>query len=112
MTTPSQQSPAGGQYEVIIVGAGMGGGAAAYTLARAGVRVLLLERGLSSSDWDPEFSGNYAEAFLEGRSRITVFEKTGRATFKVNSWYPVLGGGEGGSTAVYGGVFLRFHPQD
>ena len=32
-------------YDAIVVGVGVGGGLASYTLARAGLRVLLIERG-------------------------------------------------------------------
>ena len=38
------------QYDVVIVGSGAGGGMAAYTLSKAGLKVCLLEAG---EDYDP-----------------------------------------------------------
>src|ERR1700761_6758734 len=44
------QSGAAKPYDVIIVGSGAGGGMSAYTLTRAGVKVLMLEAG---RNYDP-----------------------------------------------------------
>ena len=45
-----------GSYDAVIIGSGFGGAPAAYTLARAGLKVLLLERGgwakRDAVDWD------------------------------------------------------------
>jgi choline dehydrogenase-like flavoprotein len=52
-------------YEVIIIGTGAGGGTLAYHLARAGKRVLILERGpflpREKDNW------NTAAVFLDNR---------------------------------------------
>ena len=44
-------------YDVLIVGAGAGGGTLAYALANSGKRILLLERGdylpQEEENWDP-----------------------------------------------------------
>ncbi len=98
--------------DVIIVGTGMGAGASGYVLAKAGLRVLFLESGLPKSRWKTHYAGNYPEAFVEGSNRNEVFSHSGRATFKVNDWTPVLGAGAGGGTAVYGAALFPFHPQD
>lgn len=102
------------EYDAIIIGTGMGGGAVGHALARGGMKVLFLERGLPREQFDPAFAGNYPESFLEqsSLSREEIYRRTGRATYRVNGWSPVLGGGAGGGTAVYGSVLLRFHPDD
>lgn len=113
-------------YDIIIVGAGMGGCAVAYVLADLGLRILILEKGLPQSDWDQKYSNDYAEKFVESveeqnyarnsqknlKHREDVYSKAARSTYKVNSWIPVLGAGEGGGTAVYGAVLLRYPPFD
>lgn len=102
------------EFDAIIVGTGMGGGALGHALARAGMKILFLERGLPKEKFDQAFEGNYPESFLN-QSRLPreeIYRRTGRATYKVNGWTPVLGSGAGGGTAVYGSVLLRFHNDD
>lgn len=99
-------------FDAIVIGTGMGGGALGYQLTRAGLRVLFLERGHPRSDLDLQYSNDYPERFFKGKNRTQVLERSGRATFRVNSWTPVLGGGAGGGTTVYGAVLLPFHPED
>ena len=52
-------------YDVIIIGSGAGGGTLAHTLAAAGKRILILERGdflpREMENWDPE------AVFIKGR---------------------------------------------
>ena len=47
---PQQTPDQGFEADVVIVGSGAGGGMAAYMLARAGIKTLLLEAG---RDYDP-----------------------------------------------------------
>lgn len=102
------------EYDAMIIGTGMGGGAVGHALARGGMKVLFLERGLLREQFDPAFAGNYPESFLEqsSLSREEIYRRTGRATYRVNGWSPVLGGGAGGGSAVYGSVLMRFHEDD
>jgi choline dehydrogenase-like flavoprotein len=98
--------------DAIIVGAGMGGAAAAFVLSQAGLRVLVIERGLAKADFDPAYAGEYPETFLSRGNRTDVLARSGRATWPVNGWIPVVGGGEGGGSAVYGAALFRFHRDD
>ncbi|MGY6276128.1 GMC oxidoreductase [Methylomonas sp. MgM2] len=101
--------------EIIVIGTGMGAGAAGYHLAKAGYDVLFLEKGLSSQDWDPQLAGHYTEVFFGGKSnneKDNLLQKSARGTFKLNGNIPVIGSGQGGSSAIYGAGLLRFIPSD
>ncbi|HET9907578.1 MAG TPA: GMC family oxidoreductase [Anaerolineales bacterium] len=111
------------QYDVIIVGAGAGGGVAAGVLAEAGKRVLLLERGPHLAFRDnrrdhlrnQRFSryGHNAGPEIEGNPRVAM-DAQGQALVvrpHQNGYHnnaAVVGGG----TRVYGAQAWRFLPQD
>ena len=94
------------RYDVIIIGTGAGGGTLAHTLAAAGKRLLLLERGdflpREMDNWDP------AEVFVKGRyvSADTWYDADGKA-FQPGVHYFV-----GGATKLYGAALYRLRPQD
>jgi choline dehydrogenase-like flavoprotein len=92
--------------DVVIVGSGMGGATTAYALARAGVDVLVLERGerlpREPENWSPRavfVDRRYkpAERWLDGAGR----------DFAPGVHYVV-----GGNTKVYGASLPRFREQD
>ena len=93
-------------YDVIIVGNGAGGGDLAHTLAGAGKRILLLERGnflpREMANWDPE------PVFIDGRyiSEETWYDADGKP-FQPQVHYYV-----GGATKLYGAALYRLRPQD
>jgi choline dehydrogenase-like flavoprotein len=93
-------------YDVIIVGAGAGGGTLAYTLAPSGKRLLLLERGdfltRETENWDP------GQVFVDGRyiSPDTWYDSDGKP-FQPQVHYFV-----GGATKMYGAALYRLRPAD
>ncbi len=111
-------------YDVLVIGTGMGGATLGYALARAGKKVLFCERGRTS--WSSEaLRGSFAEACVSASEDSHVHEKeilarAGRwsdeieesSSGKRRRFIPFLGSGTGGSSALYGMVLERFFPQD
>src|SRR5690348_11835733 len=95
-----------GQYDVIIVGSGAGGGTLANRLAPSGKRILLLERG----GWLPRELENWdAEAvFVQNRyvPKETWYDKNNKP-FQPGVHYWV-----GGATKLYGAALYRLRKQD
>jgi choline dehydrogenase-like flavoprotein len=93
-------------YDVIVIGSGAGGGTIAHTLANAGTKLLLLERGnflpRETENWSP------APVFIDGRyiSTDTWHDADGKA-FQPQVHYFV-----GGATKLYGAALYRLRPQD
>ncbi|OBB63378.1 GMC oxidoreductase [Mycobacterium sp. 852014-50255_SCH5639931] len=114
------------EWDAIIVGTGMGGGTLGYWLARAGRRVLFVEKGRSTLPGAPgtirslmpevaepaacRSAESYYDALARaGRSTDEVEDLSGRAPHR---FVPFLGAGTGGSSALYGMVCERFFAQD
>ena len=94
-------------YDLCIIGAGVGGGAMALSLAPTGKKILLLNKLGSlpreAANWDPE------ALFVHGRYRADetwVNGETGER-FRPGMWYWL-----GGNTKVYGSALLRLRPED
>ena len=94
------------RYDCIIVGSGAGGSAAAYSLAGAGRRVLLLEKGRelprdgSTLDVD--------KVIRQGifKSKEPWLDRNGR-TFEPEEYFNL-----GGKTKWYGAALVRFDPHE
>ncbi|MEM7759228.1 MAG: GMC family oxidoreductase [Cyanobacteria bacterium P01_A01_bin.40] len=93
-------------YDVIIIGAGAGGGTVAYALAPTGKRILIIERGgylpKEEDNWNPE-------AIFQGRKYQVEEEWLDREnnTFIPQAFYNV-----GGNTKVYGAALQRMREKD
>lgn len=110
-------------YDVIIVGAGLGGGIAAGILNEAGCRVLLLERGtqLGFAEIPTDHLRNHRLSLygdnttLDPRSHPRVFvDPTGRehVVLPHESSYNHNAFTVGGGTRIWGTQAWRFHPDD
>jgi choline dehydrogenase-like flavoprotein len=95
-----------GQYDVIIVGSGAGGGTLARHLAPSGKRILILERG----GWLPRELENWDanEVFVKNRyvPKETWYDKDNKA-FQPGVHYFV-----GGATKFYGAALYRLRNED
>ena len=108
-------------WDVVIIGAGMGGSVLGWSLARRNFSILYLERGdpesplretKPKSGWlrrlfwpEGQKAGAPAPGYW-GR-RITVQRDS-----KTVEFYPPMGNGPGGSSAVYGAALERFRRED
>ncbi len=115
------------KYDVVIVGSGAGGGMAAYTLAKAGLKVCLLEAG---ADYDPAIHSSQLKNPWESprRGASTKFRPFGDFDGCYWGWeidgepYTHSPGSEkfewwrarmmGGRTNHWGRISLRFGPKD
>ncbi|MCU0671281.1 MAG: GMC family oxidoreductase [Myxococcota bacterium] len=103
-------------WDVVVVGAGMGGGTLGFALAQRGFRVLFLERGLylfgdhdrgtGSLDSTPEDP--------DGRMRRGYWPHPikGRSSFGPVEFFGPFGAGTGGSSSVYAAQLERMRPAD
>lgn len=94
------------RFDVVIIGAGLGGSAVAFALRDSGLTVLILERGgylkQEPANWDPD------EVIVRGRYDPDDQWLDGDGTpFTPRVYYTV-----GGSSKFFGGVALRFRPED
>ncbi len=119
----SYQDIAGARWDDIIVGTGMGGATLGYALARAGRRVLFVERGRSHLDKGGALRGDFPERHPDaaGESTTQALRAGGRypdeivdssAAARPRAFTPFIGTGTGGSTALYGMALERFFPED
>ncbi len=110
-------------YDVIIIGAGAGGGVAAGVLSEAGKRVLLLERGgplnFETVGRDHlrnqriSLYGHSAGPDIEGNPRLaTDTRNVTRLVRPHEGGYHNNAAGVGSGTAVYGAQAWRYMPQD
>ncbi len=95
-------------YDIIIVGAGAGGGTLARTLAPSGQRILILERG----DVIPREPENWDPAEIVSQRRYQTHELWEDATADNEPFRPQVYYRVGGNTKVYGAVLQRMREAD
>ncbi|MFL0810271.1 MAG: GMC family oxidoreductase [Agarilytica sp.] len=102
------------QWDVIIVGAGMGGGATAFSLSAKGFKVLLVEKG--HANFDESAAQSVVVEERDEQKRLQGGRWPQQVTGTVNDkdielWAP-LGCGVGGSTLLYAAALQRLKPED
>ncbi|MGE3809214.1 MAG: GMC oxidoreductase [Gemmataceae bacterium] len=110
------------RWDVIVIGTGMGGATIGLALARAGLRVLFLEKGLRQSS--ATLRGDFAESYLAptavpGPGDTPLLARAGRwsddiddRSHRPHRFVPFVGCGSGGSSALFGAALERLHPAD
>ncbi|MBK7869224.1 MAG: GMC family oxidoreductase [Saprospiraceae bacterium] len=114
-------------YDVVIVGSGAGGGMAAYTLAKAGAKVCLLEAGGYYDPKDPQYITQLKNPWESPRRGAGTTRAFGDFDAAWGGWdiegepYTTVAGTEfhwfrsrmlGGRTNHWGRISLRFGPND
>ena len=109
------------EFDAVIIGTGMGGATTGYALAKSGLRVLFIEKGLSRLSGNKMLEGAIAETkFNKSNSKQDILKHAGRVNYMIrdnsrlisNSFTPFIGEGGGGSSAVYGAILERFKTAD
>jgi len=112
------------EWDVVVAGTGIGGATLGHALAKAGRRVLFVERGRDLRAGGA-IRGRFAEAGEDSRGlpeseKLHRIAAGGRATDVVEDrtgsqavpFTPYVGSGTGGSSALYGMVMERFLRED
>jgi choline dehydrogenase-like flavoprotein len=102
----------GQTWDVAIIGAGMGGATLGHALAKAGHRVLFLERG--NTEFTEEASALHDSEDPEERIRSGSwpFRMAGEVDGEPTRFFAPMGCGAGGSTLLYAAALERFEPCD
>ena len=114
------------EWDVVVVGTGMGGATLGHALAKAGRRVVFVEKGAANLPAaDDSLRGCYPDALPEYRRLSTedqqrALMRGGRSIDVIDDlsgprprqFMPMIGSGGGGSTALYGMVCERLFEAD
>lgn len=105
------------EWDVVVIGAGMGGSVVGHALAKAGHSVLFLERGhdpVRLTDSPDMVETDPARRIDMGWWPNTVSRRVGGTdeSPSIERFYAALGAGEGGSTLLYAAAFERMQAAD
>ncbi|NOR69486.1 MAG: FAD-dependent oxidoreductase [Methylomarinum sp.] len=111
------------KIDVIIVGTGMGGATTGYALAKAGLKVLFIEKGLSDNKTNSKLTGEFFETYgfkKPAKQRHLIQKQSGReysaikdtSSLLPKKFTPFTGAGTGGGSALYGAILERFKAED
>ena len=102
-------------WDALVIGTGVGGATLGHALARAGWRVLFLEKGRAAHRHADTLRGGYPELACAGE-QTDCLRRGGRLHEAVRdgarSLIPLMGCGSGGSSALYGMAMERLFPGD
>ena len=94
------------KYDIIIIGSGAGGGTLAYSLAKTGKRILILERGnyvpREKDNWNPKTVN------VEGKYQTKEIWYDNNGT----PLHPHTNYNVGGNTKFYGAALFRLRRKD
>lgn len=104
-------------WDALVIGTGVGGATLGHALARAGWRVLFIEKGRAPFRHADTLRGDYAELACPGDAPpADCLRRGGRLSEPIRdgarSVLPLMGCGSGGSSALYGMAMERFFPGD
>jgi choline dehydrogenase-like flavoprotein len=112
MSDSGPSPPGGGIWDVVVIGAGLGGGTLGHALARAGYSILFLEKGHR----DISESINVSEEIESSVERLAGGHWPDRMTAtidgRLSAVFPALGCGAGGSSLLYAAALERFAQSD
>lgn len=101
-------------WDALVIGTGMGGATLGHALARAGWRVLFVEKGRATFRHADTLRGAYPD--LAPGDRVQALRRGGRWHETLRDgrrgFVPLMGCGSGGSSALYGMAMERFFPAD
>lgn len=107
-------------WDVIVVGAGMGGSTLGYSLARSGLKVLFLERGNHPTSFPRSLQEGRLKRLISPEPPEVRLKALGRWPKKITmvhggkgyDFFAPMGSGPGGSSAIYGGGLERMRRVD
>jgi len=104
-------------WDALVIGTGVGGATLGFVLARAGWRVLFIEKGRAAFGHADTLRGDYPEMHCpDGERAAACLARGGRLTDTVHdggrAFTPLMGCGSGGSSALYGMAMERLFPED